>query len=189
MATKWPCFSAASGVLLLLFSSVTSAQCENTISPSCDVYQKCFAKYCPCPAGPAEYFKSYGEKYCMAFLANANFTDAGKKWRDSTLRCLQETIVPRLDISENPVCDCGNMRDFAFDAHVACYTQKSNSICDLGKADKLEIVKTIGIEGLFDSAGWRQMYEVVKVCTVGAQTPASREEWKRTEADLKERLE
>src|SRR5436309_1041028 len=75
-----------------------SAQCSNSIKPSCGVYATCFAKYCPCN-GSDEYFLTYGKKYCEKFLGLATFSAEGVKWRDKTLVCLQEAIVPRLDIS------------------------------------------------------------------------------------------
>ena len=107
--------------LLAAVTARVNAQCANSVSPSCDVYEKCFAKYCPCDGEKTEYFRAYGLKYCKAFLANSSLSVQGKAWRDSTLACLQESIVPKLDISASPTCNCGEMQKFAFNTHVAAY--------------------------------------------------------------------
>ena len=153
------------------------AQCKNDAVPNCSVYTQCFAKYCPC-SGDTEYFETYGAKYCQRFLDNANFSAEGKKWREKTLICLQETIVPRLDISTHPVCNCGTMKKFAFDSHVACYTQKDASICALPMADVNEIRKVVDIADTFSSEGWKQMAAVARICEVTAPDDGRRTAWK-----------
>lgn len=143
---------------------VSLAQCVNTMTPTCDVYQSCFAKYCPCQNSPDEYFLSYGKKYCTKFLDNAELSAEGKKWRDSTLRCLQEAIVPVLQISEHPTCNCGNMKDFAFQSHVSCYTKPGASMCSLGALDMLKIVAVVETKDFLSSVGRAQMLRVAGIC-------------------------
>lgn len=167
-------------VVLTFTVSITAAkgECINNSIPSCDVYTSCFAKYCPCKDNSSEYFISYGKKYCKLFLSNSNLSKAGKKWRDRTLVCLQEKIVPELDISENPSCDCAKMRKTAFDSHVGCYTQSDASICSLGIADINEIGQTIDLTDAFSSEGWAQMRGVAKICTETALDDGRRTAWK-----------
>lgn len=172
-------------LLALTASSAAYAQCANATTPSCQVYDSCFAKYCPCQSDPAEYFITYGKKYCSNFLANAGFSPAGEKWRDKTLVCLQEKIVPHLDISSAPVCDCSAMRTIAFNSHVACYTQTGASICDLSVADLNEVRKVIDKKDLLTSEGWRQMKDVAGICATTAPEDGRRATWKALEAVLK----
>lgn len=146
-------------VLIALATGTSRAQCSNSATPSCSVYDSCFAKFCSC-SGPNEYFVTYGKKYCERFLNDSHFSAAGKAWRDKTLVCLQEKIIPRLDISVNPSCDCGAMRTFAFQSHVSCYKQAGNSICDLPIGDVNEIRKVVDVSDAFSSEGWRQMRQV-----------------------------
>ena len=170
--------NAALAFALAALSMVARAQCVNSVAPSCDVYESCFAKYCPCEGKPSEYFRSYGLKYCKAFLANTALSAQGRAWRDSTLVCLQESIVPKLDISASPTCDCGQMRTFAFDAHVSCYTKPGASICDLPAADIASIAKTVDIKDLVDGAGWRQMRDVAARCEASAPDDGRRGAWR-----------
>ncbi len=180
--------SASIAVLLVLCHAVpANAQCTNSIQTSCEVYEACFAKYCPC-SGANEYFMSYGAKYCKSFLDNTALSNAGKKWRDSTLRCLQETIVPHLDIAAQPKCNCGQMKQRAFDSHVACYTKSDASICNLPSTDVVQIGKTVDMKDLFDKAGWRQMHEVSKVCANSAPDAGRRTTWKAMEVVLRARM-
>lgn len=169
----------AIGLLMLSLMVITpaQAQCVNTTTPSCQVYEICFAKYCPCQ-GDDDYFLRYGKKYCEAFLGAANFSDAGKKWRDRTLTCLQEKIVPKLDISDNPSCNCGEMRSFAFDTHVSCYTQTGASICDLGADDVLEITRIIEIGDALTADGLKQSKKVAEICSTKAPDAVRRGLWK-----------
>ena len=168
----------APGLLMMSVVAITpaQAQCVNTATPSCQVYEICFAKYCPCQ-GDDDYFLKYGKKYCEAFLGSANFSDAGKKWRARTLTCLQEKIVPKLDISDNPSCNCGEMKSFAFDAHVSCYTQQGASICDLGADDVLEITRIIELGDALTADGLKQSKKVAEICSTKAPDAVRRGLW------------
>lgn len=178
--TLWTWIARLLGAQCLMFwSGLAASQCVNESLPSCAVYESCFAKYCPCAGDPSEYFMTYGKKYCVSFLANANFGAAGKKWRDATLVCLQEKVVPHLDISQSPKCDCRAMRKIAFDSHVACYTQPEASICNLPMLDLKEIMNTIDRRDLFTSEGWRQMKSVAAICVGKAPDAARRTEWRK----------
>lgn len=164
----------------LAFSPTAFAQCVNKQTPSCAVYESCFAKFCPCGGDPDEYFVSYGKRYCEKFLDNAKFSPEGKKWRDSTLICLQESTVPLLDLSsKKPHCNCAAMRDFAFASHVACYTKPGASICALGAADAAEIFSVVQLKDLFSGDGLKQMGKVADICRTTAPEEAQRKIWGR----------
>ncbi|MCX4175642.1 MULTISPECIES: hypothetical protein [Paraburkholderia] len=163
--------------LTVLLGTSVEAQCINQQTPSCGVYKQCFAKYCPCSGDKDEYFESYGLKYCQRFLNNTNLTAEGKRWRDKTLVCLQEAIVPKLDISANPSCNCEEMKGYAFKVHVTCYTQPGSSICALPIADLNEMRKTIDVADAFASEGWLQMKEVANICVDSAPDDGRRALW------------
>jgi len=154
------------------------------MAPSCGEYEACFAKYCPCDGDQDEYFISYGKKYCSAFLNDANLSDQGKRWRDKTLVCLQEKIVPKLDISNHPSCDCSAMKAFAFDVHVACYTQPGASICDLPDSDVARIAWTVDFKDMFGAAGVSQMRKVSAICATSAPDDGRRARWNALSAAL-----
>jgi hypothetical protein len=142
------------------------AQCANSVHLSCDVYNSCFAKYCNCQGGPNEYFLTYGRKYCDRFLGSTGWSAAGDKWRDTTLRCLQESIVPKLDIGDHPHCDCKAMKEYAFKTHVTCYTKTGASVCSLTLGDFRKIAQIIDLtDDLFkDPYGRAQARQVLEIC-------------------------
>ena len=159
-------FVVVSLLFSLGFTPEGSAQCVNSTSPTCGVYESCFSTRCSCSSSPFEYFKSYGKKYCEVFLDLPNLSSAGKAWRNATLRCLQEEIVPLLPKDgESDKCDCKDMQERAFDSHVACYTQATNSICALPASDWLAILNaTDPIASLKDQKSRKQMLEVARIC-------------------------
>ena len=164
-------------LVVLINISVAKAQCVNTPMPTCEVYETCFAKLCNCDGSPYEYFKSYGKKYCEVFLDLPNLSPKGKAWRNSTLKCLQESIVPKLPADNKySVCDCKSMQLAAFDSHVACYTQPSNSICSLDSSDWFYIMKAVDpVKSLIDQKSRKQMLDVANIClpiaVEGAKAP------------------
>ena len=52
---------------VLMQSNYIQAQCIIQGPLSCNVYNTCFDRYCPC-TGADNYFISYGRKYCDRFL-------------------------------------------------------------------------------------------------------------------------
>lgn len=163
--------------LLLLYGPIAAAQCVNTANPSCGVYDSCFADRCHCDGSEYEYFKSYGKKYCETFLDLPELSAKGKAWRNATLKCLQETIVPILPADGQAYsCNCKAMQLRAFDSHVACYTQPANSICELEPNDWFYIMKAVDpVASLKDQKSRKQMLEVAKLClnsaVEGAKAP------------------
>lgn len=169
--------------MLALFSSLSChsnafAECTNTAAPTCDVYSSCFAKYCDCKGSDDEYFETYGAKYCTAFLGVATFSEAGRMWRDSTLRCLQESIVPHLSLDNPSACNCKVMKEFAYKSHVACYTLPTNSMCDLPLEDIYKVYTVVSTKDALSSAGWKQMHAVTEVCSKLSSDDGRRSLWK-----------
>ena len=159
-------FFPSVAMALLIFSFGASAQCANSATPSCGVYESCFAKLCNCKNTPGEYFISYGKRYCETFLNLPGLSDRGTIWRNSTLRCLQETIVPILPVDgKAETCDCPSIQIAAFDAHVACYTAPGKSICNLPGSDWVLVLNAVGpVASLKDSKSRKQLLEVAKIC-------------------------
>lgn len=156
--------------VFLLYIPLSSAQCINTATPSCGVYNSCFADRCHCDNSEFEYFKSYGKKYCEVFLDIPNFSAKGKAWRNATLKCLQEKIVPELPSDgQADTCNCKSMQLHAYDSHVECYTQPNNSICALEPNDWFYIMKAVDpVANLKDQKSRKQMLEVAKICVNSA---------------------
>lgn len=130
---------------VLSVSRVGPPECMSSARPSCDVYDRCFERVCNCESTPDRYFLSYGKKYCERFLHSIQLSSSGQRWRDKTLVCLQEAIVPHLPLNASQ-CNCGDLKNIAFRAHVTCYTQADASICDLGADDWLKIYNIVDRE-------------------------------------------
>ncbi len=170
---------------MVLFGSKNSfAQCVNTPNPTYGVYEMCFARYCPCSGGADEYFISYGRRYCEAFLGSANFSPDSQIWRDKALNCLQEKIVPKLDISGSSTCSCSTMKTFAFRTHVDCYTQTGASICDLGIGDVTAIGWIIDASDLLTIDSLHQSTAVADICKTTAPDDGRRTLWRGFSAAL-----
>ena len=158
-------FALWCAIALCLFTlpRQATAQCANSANLSCQVYNTCFDRYCTC-SGSSNYFITYGRKYCDRFLNATGLSAAGKTWRDKTLLCLQEAIVPKLPIDAPATCNCAEMKDFAFRSHVECYTQSAASVCRLPLADWAKIAQIIDSADLFDRYGASQILDVVNKC-------------------------
>jgi hypothetical protein len=122
-------------------SNRVQAQCIIEGTLSCNVYNTCFDIYCPCTSGD-NYFISYGRKYCDRFLNETAWSAAGKQWRDKTLLCLQKSIAAKLSLQSPRTCNCREMKEFAFQTHINCYTQNAASICKLPVTDWTKILSS-----------------------------------------------
>lgn len=169
-------------VAVWAYANIANAQCLNSIEPSCSIYSSCFAKHCDCPDSD-EYLMSFGENYCKGFLDEHNFSAAGTAWRNSTLRCLQESLVPIIPFEEGKSCDCAKVKAFAYSNHVSCYTQSAASVCDLPIQDIGLIAKTIIFDKAFISLlknhadGYAQVKGVLEKCSTTAKQEETREKW------------
>ena len=138
--------------------------CVNPTLPDCEFYTKCVEATCKCGfSSSSGYALSYGKKYCELFKGETNFSAQGKKWRDSTLRCLQEKLVSELPTSPDR-CDCADLQQKAFRSHVECYTRSEASICDLPISDAVVLNRLIDNSNKFDTEGIRAISGVGKVC-------------------------
>jgi hypothetical protein len=175
----------ALGLLLacISFCAPAVAQCLNTIQPSCGVYATCFESRCNCVGSEDEYLVGFGKNYCEAFLARTDFSPQGGVWRDRTLRCLQEAIVPMIPFHPDEACNCAAIKSFAYRSHVDCYTQLGSSVCDLPVSDIATIAKTVVFDRAFLAAmkdykeGYSQVKGVFEKCAASAQNDDARKKW------------
>ncbi|MEW5683997.1 MAG: hypothetical protein AB1942_03670 [Pseudomonadota bacterium] len=168
-----------------LVAKAPAAVCVNPATPNCNFYTSCMEATCKCGySSTGGYALSYGKKYCDKFLAEAGFSAAGRKWRDATLRCLQEKMVAQLPT--NPAqCDCPKLQQAAYDTHVGCYTQPGASICDLPAADAVVIDKVVADSDKFDRQGLEALKAVAKKCY--ASNPTN--QWKQAQAVVQRRID
>ncbi len=89
------------GALLSFLPPPVSSSCVNPAqNTTCLWYPNCLEAAHAC--GPEGYAISYGQRYCDAFssaFASNLLTLQGQIWRDKTLLCLQEQLVPFLNVS------------------------------------------------------------------------------------------
>ncbi|MDP5220372.1 hypothetical protein Q5Y75_24600 [Ruegeria sp. 2205SS24-7] len=136
---------------------------STSLGDQCSFYDQCVEKVNSC--GNDGYAKGYGLKYCRRFASNTSLSEAGRKWRDATLICLQEELVGSVLFSEK---SCHETKKIAFDSHPRCYVQNGSgiSICDLTKEDYWEISKIIDFEDIFGEDGLTQFLKTLKLCSV-----------------------
>ena len=73
-----------------------------------------------------------------------------------------------------PGCDCIQMRRFAFESHVDCYTRHDPSVCRLPPGDLAEIFRLIDRADLYLSwEGLMQFLAVASICSAEARQPSS----------------
>jgi len=144
-------------------SNRAQAQCTIQGTLSCNVYNTCFDRYCPC-TGADSYFISYGRKYCDRFLNESGWSPVGKQWRDKTLLCLQESIAAKLSLQRRTTCNCREMKEFAFKMHINCYTQNVASVCKLPISDWRKIVSIVDTADFIDSYGTKQVLATLEIC-------------------------
>ena len=148
---------------VLMQSNHVQAQCIIQGALSCNVYNSCFNRYCPCTDAD-NYFISYGRKYCDRFLNETGWSAAGRKWRDKTLLCLQESIAAKLSLQSPRTCNCREMKEFAFQTHINCYTQNAASVCKLPISDWEKIVSIVDTADVIDSYGAKQVLVTLEIC-------------------------
>jgi len=149
------------------------AQCDSLCKPKpdcrhpkpggCDFYRSCVEDKFQC--GPDGYALGYGEKYCQRFraLEAEDLSSKGLAWRDYTLNCLEQGLADLLFSSSN-VNTCSDLKTFAFKSHVACYTSKDHSVCDLSVSDWAEIISTVDFKDALSDEGRTQVRDVIRLC-------------------------
>ena len=137
-------------------------------SDACGFYDKCLEATHEC--GSKGYALGYGLKYCERF-DNSTRQCASKKgnhWINSTLACLQESLVPLLDANET----CDAIKMFAFNSHPKCYTgggkavPRHPSICMLPLSDWTCVIETIDARDALSPLGLLQEAKVADICAM-----------------------
>jgi hypothetical protein len=129
---------------------------------SCNAYDD-FERRCHC-AGAENYFLGYGRKYCQRSLAETGWSAAGTLWRNRTLLCLQRALHDAMPRHRAQRCDCQQIKRFAFETHVRCYTQLPTSICLLPMSDWLIAYRIIDAGDLLSDDGTRQIFAITQTC-------------------------
>jgi len=159
---------------ILCQSAIANTQCANPAPGTCSFYPDCLEQRTTC--GDSGYALGYGLRYCESFLQDVRFTERGVAWRDRVSSCLQRSLV-RFTDPLRPAPSCAEIRQKGFQAHVACYTQSDNSICDL--YDSLEdihaILSTIQLSDLLSEEGQQQVVASAKTCLQQLSTTAERQ--------------
>lgn len=163
--------------------------CRSKPNLDCAVYTNCFARHCNCEGTDYEYFFTYGKKYCERFSRLDSLSPSGVKWRNATLYCLREAIVPKLDLSGAGRCDCKSMRTYIFDSHVTCYTLPEASICDLPPSDIAAILGIVDLRDQIDRDSARQILGVARRCLANSSpgSPEKQAYWKAVTQAFRER--
>jgi hypothetical protein len=139
----------------------------------CAFYTQCAEKAFKCGSdvsNPNSYPINYGKKYCYKF-SDAEFdNDISRQWRDATLPCLHEALVPLMIKARNgDVADCATVTTTGFDSHPRCYTQVGRSICDvalgLHLGDVWSIFTTVDLKDLITIRSAAQVASVARRCT------------------------
>lgn len=168
--------------LILITPIAIGSECVNESRASCNVYEMCFAKKCNCAGEPDEYLLSFGRRYCEAFLGRSDFSEQGLRWRDKTLRCLQERVIEVVPL-DGEGCNCKSLKGYALSTHVDCYASQPESVCDLPLSDVVNIGKTILLDravfGVIkdSNVAIKQVLGGFSMCSNEARTPEAREAW------------
>lgn len=123
------------------------------------------------------YTRTYGLKYCSAFLSKDNdWSLELKNWRKKTSVCLQEMLR---DNPKRIAPGCDQLLEFAFDTHPICYKQAG--ICDLSPSDQLQILATVSVEDVLQNRrdSFIQFLNVTLACVANVWTPAIKDLFSR----------
>ena len=153
--------------VFLLISFVSPIACADARAQSdrqlsCELYDK-LAERCTCK-GSDDYLLGYGRKYCERFLHSTDWSAAGTKWRDSTLVCLQRSLLRALAHTRQRACDCEKIRNIAWQTHARCYTQPLTSVCRLPLSDLRKIYGIVDASDLLAPSGISQIFAIAGVC-------------------------
>lgn len=148
--------------LLALFATfaVSGASFAATKPPGCGIYAQ-VERACPC--GAKGYALGYGRKYCRRFAALDGLSAKGRRWRDATIACLQETLREALP-DEPAGCDCAKLKRAAYASHFSCYVLAPVSFCDLPADDLALIHRSIDRTDRRDAQGLRLTLKLAARC-------------------------
>lgn len=122
-------------------------ECYKPSGNDCSWYRNCLAQRYDCKnseGGEHEYALTFGEKYCNRYNEKYSyFSSYGQKWIDSVRKCLQEKLV--LKIRPYDDYNCSEIKDYAFESHIDCYTSPPGheGFCSLPWKDYLKVLWTI----------------------------------------------
>lgn len=141
-----------------------NSSCSKPEPQTCSFYEDCLEANIPC--GNQGYALAYGNHYCNVFGdLDSELSVKGRKWRDSTMLCLQRKLVPLVRDDRPELVSCSRIKSFAFRTHAPCYTQKKNSICFLDPIQDLPAIMTaIEAKDLFTPESKDQILKVAQIC-------------------------
>jgi len=144
--------------------------CESPplVNDMCGFYSRCIEAHFPC--GDDGYALGYGMKYCQRFSQYEGCDDDDwKSWVNSTLVCLQRSLVPVYDADCSSL-SCNGIKSTAFDSHPTCYTGGGDvapvdpSICFLPIKDQACVLKIIDPKDLIHPADIKQELATAEIC-------------------------
>ena len=137
----------------------SKASCATPQPDDCSFYASCMESSIAC--GPDGYARSFGEPLCYKFLERRDdFSPHAQHWLKGVRQCLQQQMVPLLAKSGQT---CSALEDAAYASHVTCYTNPTDSICQVGFSDLLVLFGIIHDE-LFSAQGFQQVKGVARAC-------------------------
>jgi len=109
-----------------------------------------------------EYYMEYGDKYANRFKyeTRPKLSEAGQRWLDRVLRCLQEFMENQLSQFPFIELDREAFTRFAFESHVCAY--QTAGFKDLPFQDLILIAFTPDIRDLFRENGRKQFLQLWK---------------------------
>ncbi len=112
--------------------------CQKTLSDSCAFYQQCVESAIEC--GVSGYALAVGEDVCHRFLDNKKtFSTVGQLWMSVTERCMQESLVPTLQVPCESTCSL--IRGVGFNSIPECY--RRGGYCSIEAMDYVRILATV----------------------------------------------
>jgi hypothetical protein len=137
----------------------SKAECQTPQKDDCSFYASCMEPVHAC--GADGYARSFGQPLCYKFLEHRQeFSPHAQHWLKRVRTCLQEQLVPLL---ASPNQTCSSLEDAAYASHVSCYTEPSDSICQVALPDLLVLFGIIHNQ-LFSTQGFKQVTGVAHAC-------------------------
>jgi hypothetical protein len=144
-------------------------RCSDLIG-SCEYYSCVEDERLSC--GEKGYPIGYGLNYCTKLTAidfpasNTNlgtkvFPGDGNVWKGEVRDCLQVEMDRFFAKNRKPSCQ--QLREFAFNSHPACYTQKT-SFCELNVQSIVKVGLTIAPQDLVTAESQKQVKDTAAIC-------------------------
>ena len=179
------CFTSLLALTFVSFLCPVLSSCvDPALNTTCRWYPDCLEAAHPC--GSDGYALAYGQHYCLAFAsANASslLSPEGQLWRDTTLLCLQQQLVPLLNVTvsckvmllsrmsflkRNGTNGTQDLRSYAFNSHARCYVESGVCALSLRDWNAIRLIvcgHTVTCEGqAWQGYFWKQLAEVAASC-------------------------